>query len=358
VSTIEFVDLGELLFGKPEVNALTRANERARSLEVERLEAEMRALQYAERARRLEAEERQRAAETGRQDAQESQERSRQHAERERRAEAEERQRAVDLSRQHAREMEGIAATLRDAEARETEAREGLMEMARRLSASREASRELSGQVAQDSTTCMRQLEEVAVASDRARADAAAAGRSLQSAEAGGRIGTEAVAGLAAASAADAGIASQIAAKAKRIQEVESELLFLRGNSGLPGVLTLHAMKENGYHLAETVSREGMIGYFEDDEGKHRIAVRTRAAESTETKADRWTLEAETFGMAKDECLERVSDFRDAIAEAGLATVTVASRKHPKRDGETGIPVREPARNRIGQRGSERRERA
>ncbi len=128
-----------------------------------------------------------------------------------------------------------------------------------------------------------------------------------------------------------------------RLHEIRRELALLDADArlGVPVLMTLMAMEQNGYTLVETVDTEGWVAYFESQDQQHRIAVRCQSAEAPRIEAE--TLSDQALG---EECLGILEDFQLGLEGTGLARVELKSRLYPKRDGQTGIPVRRPTSGR------------
>ncbi len=130
-----------------------------------------------------------------------------------------------------------------------------------------------------------------------------------------------------------------LSAQTARLSQLTRELDFLTQQRELlvPAVVTLSAMQSNGYVLRDTVTRDGLIAYFESADKGHDVAVRHRTAV---TQGQPWELDAETFGLQGEGCLFVLDDFVAAAEETGIAELEPAGpARLPKRDGETGIPL-------------------
>lgn len=131
-----------------------------------------------------------------------------------------------------------------------------------------------------------------------------------------------------------------------RIRALESEiqLVTLRADLAPVAMVTLQAMEENGYRLQDTVSRDGLILYFQKEGAAHQLAVRmapeTRQGEETE----RWDLLAETFDLKNASCLEEMEDFETALESRGTLRRR-GERVYPRDDRQAVLPrpVKKPS---------------
>ncbi len=139
--------------------------------------------------------------------------------------------------------------------------------------------------------------------------------------------------------------------KLERSAQLGTELTFLLRDPRLltPAVLTLLAMQGNGYDLRETLSKDGLIGYFVSTDRTHQVAVRHRPAAGPSAfqqqleEETAYQMEVETFQQEGDACLDVLEDFVLGLEATEMAGVTWAAPRHyPKRDGDSGIPVPVP----------------
>lgn len=130
----------------------------------------------------------------------------------------------------------------------------------------------------------------------------------------------EYVSRLASDDADGSKLAAESAALADRCRSAAMELRFISEQAARqPGALVaLVTMESNGYRLAQAESRDGLTHYFERDGDRHSVAVRL-AAEDSADGPPRWLLDLETFGCEGAECLDVVTEFRDAVEASGRA---------------------------------------
>lgn len=135
------------------------------------------------------------------------------------------------------------------------------------------------------------------------------------------------------------------------IQQLECELHFITQQEQLlaPTIMTLVAMRENGYVLRETLSHDDMIAYFESADQSHEVAVRQRSVQQEQSAfADRWQMEVETFRLSDEACLDVLEDFVMGMEELGeVGMLQQTSQRYPKRDGDVlPVPAVMPIENR------------
>jgi hypothetical protein len=183
------------------------------------------------------------------------------------------------------------------------------------------------------------------------------AARAHDLAEEAGKEAIASVAAVGETARVNADIQRKVEEKMQRLQQMESELSFITAQPevGFSALLTLQAMRASGYRLRETLSKDGLIAYFESEDAAHQIAVRCRSPQSLGPQSERWEMEAETFEIKDESCCGVMNDFFEGLEETDLCTITVKERKYPKRDGETGIPVpRQRLRERHGESSTRR----
>ncbi len=121
----------------------------------------------------------------------------------------------------------------------------------------------------------------------------------------------------------------------QRLHEVETELRFLTRHADIQpaALITLEAMRENGYRLREVISAEGLTSYFEHMKTAHQIAVRiqqpARQGESLQT----WDMLAETFNMSGETCLSELEDFELSVDAAGCGHLKRGEYRVYPKDG-------------------------
>lgn len=143
--------------------------------------------------------------------------------------------------------------------------------------------------------------------------------------------------GLGIAQLKGEALAVELANKTAQLQQLERELKFVTQNADLQveTMITMMAMRSNGYVLRNTLSKEGLIAYFDKVDGSHQVAVRHRKPSAF---SHLWELEAETFAVKGEACLDIMEDFVDGLEETEAVEVQLKSRRYPKRDG-TGLPI-------------------
>jgi hypothetical protein len=124
-----------------------------------------------------------------------------------------------------------------------------------------------------------------------------------------------------------------------RIRALESEIRFVTQRTDLAPVamVTLQAMEENGYRLQDTVSREGLILYFQKEGAAHQLAVRMAPDVRQGEGAARWDLLAETFGLKDASCLAEMEDFETALESRGTLRRR-GERVYPRDDRQAVVP--------------------
>ena len=102
----------------------------------------------------------------------------------------------------------------------------------------------------------------------------------------------------------------------QRLNQLTREVSFVTRDAALSpaAMLTLTAMRANGYELRETLSEQGLISYFQQEGTGHHIAVRVaHMGPVPGTDTERWDLLAETCGPPGNQCLEEMMDFETAV---------------------------------------------
>ncbi|MBI4317673.1 MAG: hypothetical protein HY675_04215 [Chloroflexi bacterium] len=159
----------------------------------------------------------------------------------------------------------------------------------------------------------------------------------------------------------DEGERQQLEAMAEESARLSREVQFVSQDPQLrvPAMATLSAMQANGYVLRETVDKDGLVGYFQDREKTHQIAVRIQPPEQAGSgHSERWRMEVETFHLAGEECLYVLEDFVEGVKETSVVAAELVERRYPKRDGESGIPLpRQREKEQNGRAATIRRER-
>ena len=103
---------------------------------------------------------------------------------------------------------------------------------------------------------------------------------------------------------------------AQQLNQLNREVSFVTRDAALSpaAMLTLTAMRTNGYALRETLGEQGLISYFEQEGTGHHIAVRmAQVGPVPGTGTERWDLLAETCGPPGNQCLEEMLDFETAV---------------------------------------------
>lgn len=100
-----------------------------------------------------------------------------------------------------------------------------------------------------------------------------------------------------------------------QIHEVETELRFLTSHAEMQpaALITLEAMRENGYRLKEAKTAEELTFYFEQKERAHQIAVRIAKPVRKGENIHSWDMIAETFQMNGESCLMEIEDFETSV---------------------------------------------
>lgn len=142
------------------------------------------------------------------------------------------------------------------------------------------------------------------------------------------------------------------------IQQLEVEVRFITQRAELApmAMITVEAMEQNGYRLRETISRDGLIAYFQKEGAEHQLAVRLAPTGRPGENKGRWDLLAEAFDMKGPVCLEELDDFETALAEQGRLR-RKGSRLYPRDDSQAVLPHRPPRPVRRAHR-QDRKERA
>jgi chromosome segregation ATPase len=132
------------------------------------------------------------------------------------------------------------------------------------------------------------------------------------------------------------------------IRKLEGEVRFLTQDEAVApaALMTLLAMEANGYHLRETLSREGLVAYFARADEEHQIAVRSRAVAAGGRGAEGWEVVAETFGLTGEECLYELEDFETAVEDLSLGRLAPGRRIYPKGSPDRSVaPLPAPRRD-------------
>ncbi len=268
-----------------------------------------------------------------------------------------EHRRQAELGRRQLRlaqdRAERAAAAHRQAAAAHHRARQGLASVERQSAAAASeaaATRQALGALERDLESSRAQLataqQELTVEIDRVgRLESAAAAEAVEMAEAmrDAQHSLDAVVELAGAAAES--VAELSPAEGERLQarqneleesirQLESEVRFLTQDAALApaSMVTLLAMESNGYRLRDTLTREGLVSYFERQGAAHQIAVRMAPAERRGEAVERWDLVAETFGLRGEDCLFEIEDFETAVEELELGDLVPGNRVYPKDD--------------------------
>lgn len=124
-----------------------------------------------------------------------------------------------------------------------------------------------------------------------------------------------------------------------RIRVLESEIRFVTQRADLAPVamVTLQAMEENGYRLQDTISRDGLILYFQKEGAAHHLAVRMAPDLRQGEGAARWDLLAETFDLKDASCLDEMEDFETALESRGTLRRR-GGRVYPRDDRQAVVP--------------------
>jgi hypothetical protein len=175
----------------------------------------------------------------------------------------------------------------------------------------------------------------------RATLDAAA--RTLSQVEDTARAAVASTSILADAAASGREFVEGQARLEAHIRQLETEIRFVTQRADLAPVamVTVEAMEQNGYRLRETISRDGLIAYFQKEGAEHQLAVRLAPAGRPGENEGRWDLLAEAFDMKGSACLEELDDFETALAEQGRLRRTGA-RLYPRDDSQAVLPHRPP----------------
>ncbi len=155
-------------------------------------------------------------------------------------------------------------------------------------------------------------------------------------------------------------LAAREAELERSIQQLESEVRFVTQQAQLmpAAMTTLMAMEQNGYRLGETLSRQGLIGYFEKEGERHQIAVRCAAVSRPGEDLAQWQVLAETFGLLDERCLHEIADFETSVEEQELGSLRRNQlRVYPKDDRSRRglLPLPGKRRRTVGTRRSEPR---
>jgi hypothetical protein len=167
----------------------------------------------------------------------------------------------------------------------------------------------------------------------------AAAGQALAAVESTAAANLDAVAALAAGQVEGAAFAAAQSDLLARLGQLDAEVSFLTQRADLTPVamVTLQAMEENGYRLRDTLSRDGLIAYFEKEGEARWIAVRMAPVAGAAESAARWDLLAESFGFQGEDCRAELDDFETAVAEHGRLRRRGAP-VYPRDDSQAVLP--------------------
>jgi len=319
--------------------------------------------------RRLEAERQRRELELARQRAEQAQREMQRQAElaaqRRREQEQRERQRQAELAAQRRREQAQAIhqETIARSQAYQRETQRTLQAQQQTLQASQAKATELSSQAA----TLQTSLAETERALEASRTQVAQAQADLKTKIAAATALHKAaeqeepqlkdsinqaqdtllqVEKLAAIGIEDADALVRLAAQGhdmdkkttelnQQIQHLEQEINFVTQQAELQpaAMAVLMGMQKNGYELRDTLSKDGLIYYFEKADSKHQIAVRMNSATRAGEDTQRWDLLAETFEMVGETCLEELADFDTAMEEIGIGDLQRGNyRVYPKDD--------------------------
>jgi hypothetical protein len=169
------------------------------------------------------------------------------------------------------------------------------------------------------------------------------AARTLSQVEDTARAALASTATLAAAASSGREFAETQARLEAQIRQLEAEVRFVTQRADLAPVamVTVEAMEQNGYRLRETISRDGLIAYFQKEDAEHQLAVRLAPVGRPGESEGRWDLLTEAFGMKGSGCLEELDDFETALAEHGRLQ-RKGSRVYPRDDSQAVLPRRTP----------------
>lgn len=189
------------------------------------------------------------------------------------------------------------------------------------------------------------------------RADLAAASGALAGLAQAAEAGVETAGALGEAMLSGRAFGEAQGALEGRIRALESEIRFVTQRADLAPVamVTLQAMEENGYRLQDTVSREGLILYFQKEGAAHQLAVRMAPEERQGGGEARWDLLAETFNLKDASCLQEMEDFETALESRG-ALRRRGGRVYPRDDRQAVLPrpVRKRPAGTAGERAGDR----
>ncbi len=188
-------------------------------------------------------------------------------------------------------------------------------------------------------------------------------GQAREALHAADQIGELAISGIDALAHQAAGgeqLAAREAELERSIQRLETEVRFITQQAELmpAAMATLMAMEQNGYRLGETLSWQGLIGYFEKEGERHQIAVRCAAVSRPGEDLSQWHLLAETFGLLDERCLHEIADFETSVEEQELGSLRRNQlRVYPKDDRSRRglLPLPGKRRRTMGARRSEPR---
>lgn len=126
----------------------------------------------------------------------------------------------------------------------------------------------------------------------------------------------------------------------QRVRNLEQELRFVTQKAELQpaAMITLSAMRQNGYTLREVISEQGLISYFEQAETGHQIAVKLGQPQRTGENTRNWELIAETFQMEDETCLFEIEDFEVAVEEEGIGRIERGKIKIYPKDEKSRDP--------------------
>jgi DNA repair exonuclease SbcCD ATPase subunit len=279
-----------------------------------------------------------------------------------RRLEAERQQRELELARLRAEQAQAIhQETIARSQASQRETQRTLQEQQQTLQASQAKATELSSQAASLQTSlaateraleasrakvvqAQTDLQTQIAAAKRLHHEAGQEEQQLKDSINQAQDTLQQVENVAAIGIADADALVRVAGQGhemdkttieinQQIQRLEQEINFVTQQAELQpaAMAVLMGMQQNGYELRDTLSKEGLIYYFEKADSKHKIAVRMASATRAGEEVQRWELLAETFEMVGETCLEELADFDTAMEEIGIGELQRGNyRVYPK----------------------------
>ena len=118
-----------------------------------------------------------------------------------------------------------------------------------------------------------------------------------------------------------------------QLHNVETEIRFLTLHAEMQpaALITLQAMRENGYEFRAVETAEGLTTYFEQKETNHQIAVRIAKPVHEGEDIYTWDILAETFEMTDETCLLEIEDFETSVKVMGIGNLKRGKfRVYPK----------------------------